>query len=150
MDTPAKQAVSDFITKLDAFLKGEAVNISPLLNDNVVVQVSGSSSISGRFPGKKIVRRVLAETVLSRINKNTWSVSLDRMIGAGPRIATLLTITGETIEGRVYNPDRFDCGCIFEVKDHLITEIWLFPDIREIETILFGRIFVRNQSSQSS
>lgn len=147
MSESASQAViANFIQRCDAWMSGRG-GPSPydLLRKDVVVTVNGTTPVSGRFPGLDIVKGVLVDTVQERVASG--HVSVEEYVGRGERVATLLKIAGETKRGKTYNEKGEVCGCVFEVKDDQITEIFLFPDTTLIEMVMFERKYVPNPRS---
>jgi ketosteroid isomerase-like protein len=74
-----------------------------------------------------------------------WTnVSIEEFVGTGQRVAALLKVTAETVDGKIYNENGDTSGCIFQVKDGKINEIFFFPDTTLIETVLYNRRYVPN------
>ena len=136
-----KELVAEFIRRCDAAASGsDAGDAYALLAEDVDVRVQGRTILSGDYPNREIVKMVLVGSVSPRVAKA--NVELDSMIADGNKVATLLKITGETPEGKVYNPNRDPGGCVFTVNGDEIAGINLFLDNTMVETVLLGRQYL--------
>ncbi len=143
----SQETISKFVERCDDWMSGgDGPSPYDMITDDVVVTVNGTTPVSGRFPGLEIVKGVLVDTVDERLEKA--NVSVEEFVGQGPRVATLLKLTGETKKGKTYNEKNELCGCVFEVRDDKICEVFLFPDTTLIEMVLFNRKYVPNQRDQ--
>ena len=142
-----KETVAEFIRRCDRAGKGGDADPYSLLDGQVNFMVNGTTPLSGTFPGLNILKIVLLDTVKKRVRRG--SVSAEEFVGTGDRVAALLRITAETVDGRIYNENGETCGCLFRVKDGKITEIFLFPDTTLIETIIYNRTYVLNQQLEA-
>ena len=70
------------------------------------------------------------------------NVEIDSIIGDGNKVATLLRTTGETTDGKIYNPKGQPGGCIFYVNADEISEIRLFLDNTMVEAVLLDRQYL--------
>ncbi len=143
--SPSKEIIIEFIRRCDVAARGGDADPYVLLDKQVTFIVNGTTPLSGTFPGLTIIKLVLVNTVKKRVKRGT--VSVEEFVGTGNRVATLLMITAETLDGKVYNESSETCGCLFEVKDGKISEIFLFPDTTLIETVIYNRKYVLNRRS---
>lgn len=137
-----KAVVTEFIRRCDLAARGGQEDPLALVSDDVDTFINGATPLSGRFPGRVIVRDVLLSTAKRRIGKA--SVEIAETIVDGEKVAALLKIAAETVDGRAYNPSGKTCGAVFTVRDGAISRMWLYPDTTEIETVLYGKAFVPN------
>jgi hypothetical protein len=135
-----KECVRDFISRCDDALCGGESDPYSLMSNDVNVRVQGRTFISGDHPGLTIVRKVLVDVVAERVK--AARVEVLAIISEGSRVATKLKITGETFDGKIFNPEGEPCGCIFGVEDGAIKEVILYLDNVMVETVLIGRQFV--------
>jgi len=142
-NSTARDIIAEFIRCCDVAASGGNADPYALLADNVSVMVNGTTPLSGHFPGLNIVKAVLVDTAKDRVKRA--NVSLVEFVGTGQRVAALLKLTAETVDGKIYNEKGDSCGSVFEVKDGKITEILFFPDTTLIETVLYNRRYVPNQ-----
>ena len=136
-----KELVSEFIRRCDGALSGGGgEDPYALLAEDVEVKVQGRTVLSGDYPTLEIVQMVLVGSLAPRVAKA--HVELDSIIGQGNRVATLIRITGETTDGKIYNSKRDLGGCIFGVQDEQISQVVLFLDNTVVETVLLGRQYL--------
>ena len=135
-----KELVTNFILNCDEAFRGRDADPYGLLSPEVNVRVQGRTFISGDHPGLTIVRKVLVDVLAERVK--VARVETLAIISEGGRVATKLKITGETFDGKVFNPEGEPCGCIFGVEDGAIKEVILYLDNVMVETVLIGRQFV--------
>ncbi len=147
MSPGAKEVVTDFVRRCADAADGGSTDPYALLVPEVDVTVNGTTALSGRYRNRELLRKVLVSTAAERVRKA--HVEIADMIAQEGRVATLLRITGESIDGHAYNPKGELCGCTFGVSDGLITEIYLFADTTMIETALFNRRYVPNDRAES-
>ena len=135
--------ITDFVGRCDkAASGGGGADPYELLTDDVVVTVNGTTPLSGRYPGQEIVRNILVDTAITRFK--SANVSVEEFVGQGERVAALIKLTGESVDGKAYNPKGEVGGCVFGVKDGKIYEIFMFADTTMIEMVLFNRKYVPN------
>lgn len=134
-DHSPKEVVREFIRRLNAGADPWA-----LLADTAVVTVNGTTPLSGRYPGVELIRGILLDS--ARVVIASLSVTVQELIGAGPRIAALLQISGRSVAGVPFNDEGRLCGCVFAVDAGKIGEVILFPDTSLIEIALYRRRYV--------
>ena len=139
----ARDIITEFVKRCDTAASGGIADPYALLDDNVSVMVNGTTPLSGHFPGLAIVKAILVDTAKDRVKKA--NVSIEEFVGTGDRVATLLKVQAETVDGKIYNELGDSCGCVFEVKNGKIVEIFFFPDTTLIETVIYNRRYVPNQ-----
>lgn len=142
MGRNARDVVVAFVSRVDAVLRGQPANPYELLCTNVVVVVIGTTPLSGVYFGQEEVRKILVPTAALRI-KSGEATLLDS-IAEGDRVGVFLKITATSRIGKVYNAAGDPAGCYFKLKDGKISEIRFYPDTTQIETQLYGRVFVPN------
>ncbi len=136
----AKDMVAAFIRNVDAALRGGDGDPWRFLHPDLRVWINGTTPLSGCYPGLDIVRSVLIDTAAGVIDGAR--VRLIDMVGSGHRVGALLEIRAQARAGRTYNEAGDPAGCLFIIRDDRISDIRLFPDTTQIETVLFGRQFV--------
>lgn len=139
-----KEVVQDFITRCDDALCGGSSDPYALMADDVNVRVQGRTFIAGDHPNLTIVKKVLVDVVAERVREAR--VEVVSIIAQGHRVATKLKITGETYDGKVFNPKGEPCGGLFTVEGGVIKEAMLFLDNVMVETVLIGRVFVEEEA----
>ncbi len=137
---PAKAVVCDFIQRVDDAVSGGQADPFALMHDTITITVNGTTPLSGNYPNLQIVRNVLLSTARRRIK--SAKISLIDCIGTEKRVGTLLKITARTIDSKTYNEAGDPAACLFGVQDGKISEIHLFPDTGQIETVIFNQEFV--------
>ena len=136
-----KELVAEFIRRCNAAASGgSGGDPYALLAEDVEVRVQGRTILSGDYPSREIVEKVLVGGVATRVAKA--NVEIVSIIGDGNKVATLLRTTGETTDGKIYNPKGQPGGCIFYVSGDEISEIRLFLDNTMVETVLLGRQYL--------
>ena len=136
-----KELVTEFITRCDAAASGGSRGDPyALLAEDVDMRVQGRTVLAGEYPSREIVKRVLVGGVATLVAKA--NVEIDSIIGDGNKVATLLRTTGETTNGKIYNPKGDPGGCLFTVNGDEISGIRLFLDNTMVETVLYGRQYV--------
>ena len=134
----ARSIITEFIGRCN-----EATEAAyELLSEDVIVTVNGTTPLSGRFPGLRVVKGILVDTarvVIARVK-----LTILEFVGAGYRVAVVLLVSGEAVDGECFNDEGRACGCVFTVDKGLITEILFFPDTSLIELVLYKRLFVPN------
>jgi len=136
-----KDLVSEFIRRCDAAASGSSgEDPYALLAKDVKVRVQGRTILAGDYPSREIVKKVLIGGVATRVAKA--NVEIDSIIGDGNKVATLLRTTGETTDGKIYNPKGQPGSCIFYVDGDEISKILLFLDNTMVETVLLGRQYL--------
>lgn len=138
----SKAVVSEFVMQVNSALEGGTADPYALLHDDITLLVNGTTPISGPYQGLEIVRRVLVHTIAGRIE--SAAVRLIDSVGNGSRVGALLEITGVSKNGKVFNAAGDPTGCTFGVRDGRISDINIFLDTTEIETVLFDHRFVAN------
>ena len=136
-----KELVAEFIRSCDAAASGVGGG-DPygLLAEDVEVRVQGRTILSGDYPSREIVKMVLVGGVATRVAKA--NVEIISIIAEGNKVATLLRTTGETTDGKIYNPKGQPGACIFTVNGHEIAQILLFLDNTMVETVILDRRYV--------
>jgi len=136
-----KEVVSEFIRRCDAAASGGGSGDPyELLAEDVELKVQGRTILSGEYPGREIVKMVLAGAVAPRVAKA--NVEIVALISEGNKVATQLKTTGETLDGKIYNPKGEPGGCVFYVDGDEISEAILFLDNTMVETVLLGRRYL--------
>ena len=136
-----KEVVTEFISRCDAGLAGrEGGDPYALLAEGIELRIQGHTILAGDYVGREIIEKVLVGGLATRVAKAR--VELDSLIGDGAKVASLLRITGETIDGKVYNPKDDPGGYLFTVSGDQISQIRLFLDNTMVETVLYGRQYV--------
>ncbi|MFB3814096.1 MAG: hypothetical protein ACE14L_08280 [Terriglobales bacterium] len=138
----SRDIVREFIARCDEAGRGGTADPYALLDENVNVMVNGTTALSGQFPNLECVRSILVNTAKARIRSAHFSVT--EFVGSGSRLAALLMITAQTVDGRTYNQEQKPCGAVFTVVDGKIRAIQLYPLTSQIETVLFHKTFVSN------
>jgi ketosteroid isomerase-like protein len=139
-DMKAKELVAEFIQRCNSAASGAGGDPYELLAEDVDMSVQGRTMLAGEYPSREIVEKVLVGGVAPRVAK--VNVEIDSIIGEGNKVATLLRTTGETTDGKIYNPKGQPGGCIFTVKGDEISQIRLFLDNTMVETVLLGRRYL--------
>ena len=136
-----KELVTEFIQRCDTAASGDSGGDPfELLAEDVEVRVQGRTMLAGDYPSREIVKMVLVGAVATRVAKA--NVEIDSIISDGNRVATLLRTTGETTDGKTYNPKGQPGGCLFTVSGYEISQIRLFLDNTMVETVLLGRQYL--------
>lgn len=141
-NTNSRDIVSEFISRCDIALSGGDADPYELLDDGLTLIVNGMTPISGYFPGLSFIKAMFLDAVKMRVNRA--NLFLEELVGTGNRVGSLLKVKAETVDGKIYNENEDSCGCVFEVIDGKITEIFFFPDTTLIETVLYNRKYVPN------
>jgi len=131
----AKGLVREFVARLNAGAEPWA-----LMTENAVVTVNGTTPLSGRYTGLTMVRGILVDT--ARVVIGSLEVGIDRLIGTGSRVAALLRVSGQTVDGTTFNAEGRSCGCVFGVDAGRIYEVIFYPDTSLVEMALYHRRFV--------
>jgi len=145
-----KEVVTEFVRRCDGALSGSGGGDPyELLAEDVELRVQGRTVLAGDYPSREIVKMVLVGGLESRVAKA--HVAIDSIIADGNKVAAMLRTTGETTDGKIYNPKGDPGGCIFMVSGDEISKILLFLDNTMVETVLFGRRYVApTQAAESS
>jgi len=140
-----KELVSEFVTRIDRSLKGEPADVAELLSPDAVVQVIGSTPISGIYRGTREIMDILVRSAAGRIASG--SVRLIDAIAQGDRVGVFLLIRAKTHTGRTYNAQGDPAGCYFRLSGGKIEEIRFYPDTTQLEAEIYERRFVPNTAS---
>ena len=136
-----KELVSEFILRCNAALSGGGSGDPyELLAEDVELRIKGRTVLAGDYPSHEIIKMVLAGALADRIAKANCEVT--SLIADGNKVAALLRTTGETTDGKIYNPKGEPGGCIFYVNGDEISQIILFLDNTMVETVLMGRQYL--------
>ena len=111
-----------------------------LMHEDAVVTVNGTTPLSGRYTGLRMIRGILLDTARDAIA--SLEVGVEQLITSGSRVAALLAVTGVSVRGVTFNAERHCCGCVFGVREGRIDEVIFYPDTSLIEIALYGRRFV--------
>jgi len=147
MPTSTEDLVSRFVPHLDALLNGRSGDLWEYLAEDAVIEVIGSTPISGTYRGRQEMEQLLGASLRRRIQSG--SITLLDAIGQDEEVGAFLLIRVTSPEGRVYNAAGDPAGCWFRSSQGKIVEIRLFPDTTQVETELFGRHFVANSPRAS-
>jgi ketosteroid isomerase-like protein len=137
-----KELVNEFVTRVDRSLKGQPADVAELLSPDAVVQVIGSTPISGIYRGTREIMDILVRSAAGRIASG--SVRLIDAIGQGDRVGVFLLIRAKTHTGHTYNAQGDPAGCYFRLNGETIEEIRFYPDTTQVEAEIYERRFVPN------
>lgn len=147
-----KEIVADFIASLGPAMRSQATQVRDrpyaLLAPDAVLTVNGTTPLSGRFPGMRLIREIFVDTVATLLRE--VRVAAEKLIGTGEDVAALVRISAITRSGATFNECGELCGCVFAVRDGRIVAITLYPDTSLIELQVSGRRFVADRQEQSS
>ena len=136
-----KELVTEFIRRCDAALSGGgAGDPYELLADDVALNIKGRTVLAGDYPSHEIIKMVLVGGLADRVAKANCEI--DSLIADGNKVAALLRTTGETTDGKIYNPKGDPGGCIFYANGDKISRIILFLDNTMVETVLMNRQYL--------
>jgi len=147
MSSSAASVVSRFIASVDQLIAGVRVDPLQYLAEDAVLEVIGTTPISGIYRGREEIRLLFGCTAQRLIASG--SVQQFDVIADGEEVAAFLNIRLTTPAGEVYNAQVDPAGCWFRVVGDKLVEIRLFPDTTQVETQLFGRRFVPNEARGS-
>lgn len=121
-----------------ALQSGDLETWASMHADDVVFNINGSTVMSGRITGKKIVMNELLPLLFTRIKPeaSTFGVNWKCMCASGNRAAVIFEGRAETLEGRPYN-NRYLQLLEFG-DDGLIQEVWEFFDSALAEERIFN------------
>ena len=105
--------------------------------DDVVFNVNGSTPVSGRTEGKKLLLESILPQLFRRINPDTARIGINWrcMCASGNRAVVIFEGESETLEGEPYNNRYLQ---VLEFNDEgLIQEAWEFFDTALAENVLF-------------
>jgi len=135
----------EIIERFAQALSGSGAGADPweFLDDDVVIHVAGTTPLSGQFSGRRLIEGILVHTARERLQQIRVDVS--ETVAQGERIAAVLVITGQTVDGGSVNDKRHPCACVFEVREGRIVAMDFLPDTMLIERDIYNRHFVANQ-----
>ncbi len=136
----SQDVIREFVTRINVAAEGGDADPYELLDKGVVVDVFGTTPISGIYRGVEQVKHILISTSAERFE--CAQVEIQEFIGSKERVAALIVITGQSIKGQAYNEKSDPDGFVFNVRDGKITEIRAYPDTTLIETVLFNNAYV--------
>jgi len=142
MATASEDMVSSFILCMDQLLKGAHSDPWQFLAEEAVIEVIGTTPISGVYRGRQEIVSLLVATAMGRIA--CGSVTVLDSLGEGQDVGVFVLLKLTTPEGRIYNAQGDPAGCWFGTSNGKIIEIRCFPDTTQVETQLFGYGFVPN------
>lgn len=131
--------INEFVERLNVAALGGTADPYSLLHDDIVVDVFGTTPISGVYRGLNQVRGILASTIVERFNRAR--VRIQELIGSGDRIAGLVVIYGISATGAAYNEKKDPDGFVFRLRRGKIIEIRAYPDTTLIEMALFDNVY---------
>jgi ketosteroid isomerase-like protein len=105
--------------------------------DNVVFNVNGSTPVSGRTKGKKILLDGILPQLFTRINPDTARIGINWkcMCADDRRAVVIFEGESETLEGQPYNNRYLQ---VLEFNEAgLIGEVWEFFDTALAEKVIF-------------
>lgn len=137
MAAAGEDIVRTFIARLVSALEENATPPYSMLAKDIKLYIAGTTPISGLYVGHDQIKGVLISTLKTRLR--SAHVELAEIIADGNRIAALVRITALANNGSLYNCDGSTCGAVFFLRNRKISEIRLFPDTTEVETVIFNR-----------
>lgn len=140
MASHSANIVAGFIECIDRLLQRQTCDPWRYLDEKALVQIVGSTPISGVYRGREEISHLLVALASRHIGNGT--VRLLDTISEGESVGAFLVLRLSTPEGCQYNAEGDPAGCWFDVHDGKISEIRFFPDTTQVETQLFGRLFV--------
>jgi ketosteroid isomerase-like protein len=132
--------IHEFIRRINVAAAGGDGDPYALLHGDVVVNVIGTTPISGIYRGVEQARHILVSTTAERLK--SLHADVTEIIGSKGRYAVLVVISAETVNGKTYNEKDYADGLVFGIQDGKISEIRVFPDTTGIETALFNNAYV--------
>ncbi len=148
MGTSGKEIVIAFVERIDALLKGGTADVWDLLSTDAILQVNGTTPLSGLYRGKLEIVDIFARSVTRLVSSG--SVSVIDTIGQGEQVGVLLMIRAITRRGRVYNAKGDPAGGFVHMLAGKISEFRLFPDTTQVETEIYGRRFAPNSAPSNT
>lgn len=137
MRQQARQIVAEFVTRIDALLRGRSANVWDVVSEDLEIEIVGTTPLSGVYRGRADVDEILAPTIKRLIVSG--SVSIVELVAGDDRAGALLLLRATTRTGRTYNTAGDPAGCYFHIANGRVARVRFFPDTTEVETVLYGK-----------
>ena len=128
----------EFLERLyGALSKADLHTWAAMHAEDVVFNVNGSTPVSGRIEGKKLLLESILPQLFSRINPDTARIGINWkcMCADDKRAVVIFEGESESLEGQPYNNRYLQ---VLEFNDAgLIKEVWEFFDPALAESVIF-------------